>query len=649
MLEKGTTINLDDLVSTNTDELYIDDNDNIRYYGSNPNNYVSFNNELWRILGIIDGKMKIIRNNALTPVTTDNGVTIGKSDDGFYWNKVQQSGKNNNNWEDSTLQTYLNGTYYNSLNSTYKNMISPSTYYLGGATNSNRQTLTASGYYNAERDSSQVYSGNPASTRQYIGLMYPSDYGYAAGESCLSTALWNYDSSCKNTDYLFSRTTEWLQAPYVSNPSYAAALTSSGLVYVYGSLVHINSNDVRPVLYLNSNVKITGGDGSQSNPFKLGNGISTSTLEKPTFKETETSNGKTVTITYPSGCGSSLTCTYKKDNGTAVNVTSTTVNVSFTESGSLVATVSDGINKVSSSYNIDVTLSVSIGGVKVELATSGDGMYKDKYENNRYIYRGHYPNNYLTFNGETAGWRIMSKEADGTYKIVKDNSIGSMAFDTEGHRDNTSDVLNYCRYASAESMGKKGCNAWASTYNMNTTQFVLGAFSGYVYEDAELNTYLNTTYYNMINTNKDKIVNHKFNVGGIEYNSSPSMAEQIALESKYTWYGKIAIISSSDFLKVNLDEENCGTFGNYNKKGWGCASNNYLAFPVANKFRFFSTITPTTELASYALWSPMQSQKTSIYFAYANQQLDIYPTMYISSNIKLSGTGTESNPFVITN
>ena len=49
-----------DLVDINTDELYKDDKGNIRYYGKNPNNYVSFNNELWRIIGVIDGKIKII-------------------------------------------------------------------------------------------------------------------------------------------------------------------------------------------------------------------------------------------------------------------------------------------------------------------------------------------------------------------------------------------------------------------------------------------------------------------------------------------------------------------------------------------------------------------------------------------------------------
>ena len=257
-----------DLLPSNPDELYKDEHGDIRYYGANPNNYISFNNELWRIIGVIDGKIKIIKDEALTPVTTDNGVTIGTSS-GFYWNKVQQSGKNYNNWEGATLQTYLNGTYYNSIDGTYKNMISEETYYLGGATSSNFQNLTASGYYNAER-SGTVYSGNPTSTTQHIGLMYPSDYGYAAGNSCLSTALYKYDSSCKYSDYLSIGVTEWLQAPDASMSYRAACLYRTG--YVAGASSHVSGGSyaVRPVLYLNTDVQITDGDGSQSNPFKLG-------------------------------------------------------------------------------------------------------------------------------------------------------------------------------------------------------------------------------------------------------------------------------------------------------------------------------------------------------------------------------------------
>ena len=235
-----------DLLPDNPDELYKDDHGDIRYYGANPNNYVSFNNELWRIIGVIDGKIKIIRNKS-----------IGSHD----W-----ASNNRNNWNNASLKSYLNGEYYNSIDGTYKNMISEETYYLGGAKNSNYQTLTASGYYDAER-SNTVYSGNPASTKQYIGLMYPSDYGYAAGSSCLSTALYNYNGSCKDSDYLFSGVYEWLQAPDASSSNFAARLISTGFVDTNSRV--INHIAVRPVLYLTSETQIIGGDGSSSNPFQL--------------------------------------------------------------------------------------------------------------------------------------------------------------------------------------------------------------------------------------------------------------------------------------------------------------------------------------------------------------------------------------------
>ena len=234
-----------DLVSTNTNELYTDEHADIRYYGKSPNNYVSFNNELWRIIGVIDGKIKIIRNES-----------VGN----YVW-----SSNGSNNWDNASLKSYLNGEYYNSINETYRNMISSETYYLGGADN-NWISATASGYYDVER-SSTVYSGNPASTTQYIGLMYPSDYGYAAGSSCLSTSLFTYNSSCKNSDYL-SGLTEWLQTHYIGNDIAVAYLSYNGSV-VGADVSVIADQEVRPTLYLNTNVQITGGDGSQFNPFQL--------------------------------------------------------------------------------------------------------------------------------------------------------------------------------------------------------------------------------------------------------------------------------------------------------------------------------------------------------------------------------------------
>ena len=236
-----------DLVSTNTNELYEDDKGNIRYYGTNPNNYVSFNNELWRIIGVIDGKIKIIRNES-----------IGS----MQWNSTRL-----NNWDNSSLKTYLNGTYYNSINEPYKGMISKETFYLGGPNSSNYRTLTASDYYDVERSNS-VFSGNPVSTTQYIGLMYPSDFGYASGSGCLSTTIDGYTNGCGESNYLSGDYIEWLQSPYASGVYMTLVRNIGGTILVSNSVT--NYQYVRPSLYLANKTVITGGDGSQNNPFQLG-------------------------------------------------------------------------------------------------------------------------------------------------------------------------------------------------------------------------------------------------------------------------------------------------------------------------------------------------------------------------------------------
>ena len=235
-----------DLLPSNPDELYKDDKGNIRYYGATPNNYVNFNGEKWRIIGVIDGKLKIVKDEKL---------------DSMAW-----ASNRNNNWNNSDLKSYLNKDYYKNLDSIYRGMISEEVYYLGGYSG-NTNLLTASEFYDAEK-SSAVYSGNPTSVKQYISLIYPSDYGYAAGSDCLSISLWSYSNNCKNNDYLFKGVNEWLQMPSVAVNFDAYYIDISGDVKTKGITVD-NALAIRPSLYLKLEVKIVGGDGSYDNPYEL--------------------------------------------------------------------------------------------------------------------------------------------------------------------------------------------------------------------------------------------------------------------------------------------------------------------------------------------------------------------------------------------
>ena len=214
--------------------------------------------------------------------------------DGKYWNHTQTSGKNYNDWSTATLKTELNGTYLSTLlatsgvNSKLSSAITNTKWHLGGASDSNRNTLTAEGIYTEERNTSAIYSGNPSSIYAKVGLMYPSDYGYATvggtttnKSSCRAKKLYNWDGSsysdCKNNDWLYTSQSsfvnsgEWLLSPYSSLSASTANLSSTGYVALIGVGNVGDSFAVRPSFYLDSSVlKIVGGTGTSDNAYRIG-------------------------------------------------------------------------------------------------------------------------------------------------------------------------------------------------------------------------------------------------------------------------------------------------------------------------------------------------------------------------------------------
>ena len=290
------------LMSTSTPDVY---NENgLRYEGADPKNYICLDNKtsgacadsslLFRIIGLFDeeyssnGTSSSGTKKLLKVIDTNNyGGTSGK-----YWNSAKT-----NNWSNASLKTELNGTYLTTLlgtlnvNSKLNTAIVSAKWHLGGASSSNYDTLTAEGIYIEERNTSAIVSGNPAIIYAKVGLMYPSDYGYATvggtttnKSSCRAKELHNWSDSsfsdCKNNDWLFTSQSsfinrgEWLLAPYSSSSNYAAYLYSSGYVNFggYSNFVGGNFFAVRPTFYLDSSIlKIVGtGDGSSSNPYRVG-------------------------------------------------------------------------------------------------------------------------------------------------------------------------------------------------------------------------------------------------------------------------------------------------------------------------------------------------------------------------------------------
>ena len=274
----------------------------IRYEGTDPNNYICLDNKtegtcsdsslLFRIIGLFDEDTSSDGTNSsgtkklLKVIDSNNyGGTTGKK-----WNSVKS-----NNWSTASLKTELNGTYLTTLlgasnvNSKLSSGIANAKWHLGGASKSNYQTLTAEGIYTEERNTSAIYSGNPSSIYAKVGLMYPSDYGYATvggtttnKSSCRSKELINWNEAsyidCKNNDWLFTSQNnfvngrEWLLSPCSSVSSNAAFLGPSG--YVDFSIYYVSNSQfaVRPTFYLDSSVlKIVGtGDGTKDNAYRVG-------------------------------------------------------------------------------------------------------------------------------------------------------------------------------------------------------------------------------------------------------------------------------------------------------------------------------------------------------------------------------------------
>ena len=262
---------IESLLVKNPDTMNNDDPDgNVRYMGADPNNYVSFNGELWRIIGVFDVKssadgqtekrVKIIRDESLGQKAWDSG--------------------NINDWSNASLQTYLNGEYYNSLDSTSKSLIGDTYWNLGGtASYTSSSNGLASHFYGYERGTT-VHSGRPKYWVGKIGLMYPSDYGYATSGGtttnralCLTKEMYNWDSSsysdCKNNDYLYNSSEyQWTITPRSDYSNNVFSVSNSGYVRIDYNVANYRAS--RPVLFLTSTVQIAGGEGTQTSPYILG-------------------------------------------------------------------------------------------------------------------------------------------------------------------------------------------------------------------------------------------------------------------------------------------------------------------------------------------------------------------------------------------
>ena len=285
---------------------------NIRYYGSNPNNYVRFNNELWRIIGVFGSNVKLIRNEKLGNLSWDSSESSINRGYGV------------NEWSQADLKNYLNTMYYGgtsvtcygdtnnttttcptgTIDETSKSLIDYHTWNTGAidvtdTTIANQETfaLNTVPFYNAERGTKGKICNGGVSCNDtvertttwtgYVGLPYATDWAYASGESACETNMYaGYNATassddeaianmaCKKNNWMHHGTTTdiedatWFMSPVASpdNANYVWYVYGVGFTdYFYAA----NPLSAFPTIYLKSNILIESGKGTSTDPYEL--------------------------------------------------------------------------------------------------------------------------------------------------------------------------------------------------------------------------------------------------------------------------------------------------------------------------------------------------------------------------------------------
>ena len=281
----------------------------------------------------------------------------------------------------------------------------------------------------------------------------------------------------------------------------------------------------------------------------------------------------------------------------AVTFPSNEVSYSNTESGLNSNNVQGAIDEL---YKTCKGI-ISVGGKDIETVTSGDGLYADEYEDGKYTYKGANPNNYVTFNNETAGWRIISINSDGTIKIMRDANI------------NTSNNL-----------------AWDTSDSNNWNR------------PATLNTYLNEDYYNSLtSTAQSQIVEATYYAGSVT-SGNYDMQDQINDEKGTTSKVKVALPTLSEYIRA-CSNTSCKTFGTYSGNYNTCKDSDWM---FDSSISYWWTLSPRSSYPN-SVFLVNNYGRVNSYSAGVTYSA-VRPAITLSSDVQITGgTGTQSNPYTL--
>ena len=272
---------------------------NLRYVGASPKNYLKFNDEIWRIVGVFNnittideqGKekkeslVKIIRNDSLGDYSWDSSKSSINSGWGVNeWSQADLMYELNTDYinpNPTSSTTLWYNDYNNAKNGTYdysKNIKSDSIDKIAKVRwNTSRATWETSALnsYNQERSTTSIStpSDNVPRTNTWDGkvaLIYPSDYGYASTNEACRDGMYSSTNNvfnCNNDNWLFKNSEYWALSPSTSGSEFAFNVTGDGAVTSGGTCF---SRGVFPAVFLKSDILIASGTGEENNSYRLG-------------------------------------------------------------------------------------------------------------------------------------------------------------------------------------------------------------------------------------------------------------------------------------------------------------------------------------------------------------------------------------------
>ncbi len=260
-------------LTTNYSTLGLINEHGYRYEGAQVNNYVLFNDELWRIIGVFEAETETNNTQSLVKLIRADAL------DGLAWNK-----DNKNTWEGGSLQLSLNNGYLNKEDETcnvYSTSVTKTCNFseIGlspGAGEKIEAVKWNIGKSDHKQTTETVYESEitEKTTSYYkVGLMSASDYGYAvkAGSCSRSTSMYSYDNSaCAGSNWLKNIGYEWTITTAWFKKSGGLYVDDYGKVYDEGQIydnIASRGYGARPSVYLKSNINVIGGTGARSLPY----------------------------------------------------------------------------------------------------------------------------------------------------------------------------------------------------------------------------------------------------------------------------------------------------------------------------------------------------------------------------------------------